>query len=391
MPWKAVSAVDERLVFISRVGTESFAEACRQAGISRKTGYKWVKRYEQGGPQALCERRSVARANGKALTDEQVDMVVLLRRDHPTWGPKKLRARLLSLGKKSVPSESAIGDVLKRQGLIRPRRRKVYAPREFLGLTVGEQPNDVWCADFKGDFALGDKTRCYALTITDFASRYLIDCTALTSTKEEPVRAVFERVFREFGLPEVIRTDNGVPFASTGVGGLTQLAIWWIKLGITPERIEAGHPEQNGRHERMHRTLKAEATRPPASEPATQQRKFDCFRHIYNDERPHEALNQRTPTSVYDVSRRAMPLSLRTPTYTPPQVARKLDPAGRLRVFATQVLITRQLANELVGVEDIDDDVKAVSFGPFLLGEVRRKGKVILFGPPRSVRAAVTL
>jgi len=391
MPWKAVSAVDERLVFISKVGTESFAEACRQAGISRKTGYKWVKRYEAGGPQALCERRCVARANGKALQAAQVDRVVSLRREHPTWGPKKLRARLLELGNEHVPSESAIGDVLKRQGLIRPRRRKVYAPREFLGLTVGEQPNDVWCADFKGDFALGDKTRCYALTITDFATRYLIDCTALSSTKEEPVRAVFERVFREFGLPEVIRTDNGVPFASTAVGGLTKLAIWWIKLGITPERIEAGHPEQNGRHERMHRTLKAEATRPPAHDQSAQQRTFDGFRHIYNDQRPHEALNQKTPASVYDVSRRPMPMSLRTPKYEPPLFAKTLDRSGRLCAFGTRVPIAKQLANELVGVEDIDDDVKMISFGPFLLGEVRRKGKVIQFGPPRGVRAAPAL
>ena len=330
MPWKTVVAMEERMRFITRAlhEDESFAQLCRQAGISRKTGYKWIERYEQGGPAGLEERRSIAGRNAKRLADAQVDAVVEVRHEHPTWGPKKIRARLLELGQEA-PSSSAIGDVLKRHGLVHPRRRRPHAPREFLGLTVGEQPNDVWCVDFKGDFRLGDKTRCYPLTISDFSSRYLLRCTALESTRDELATSVFESVFREFGLPEVIRSDNGVPFASTGIGGLTRLSIWWIKLGITPERIEPGHPEQNGRHERMHRTLKAEATRPPAENLTAQQRVLDRFRHQYNDIRPHEALEQKTPTSRYSVSRRTMPASLSSPRYEEPLITKRLDDHGR--------------------------------------------------------------
>jgi len=394
MPWKKVAAMDERMRFVARARQEdeSFSVLCRQFGISRKTGYKWVERFERSGPAGLEERRSVTTHNAKALRDEQVDAVVSLRREHPTWGPKKLRAYLLELGRNDVPSASAIGDVLKRCGLVRPRRRRPYASREFLGLTIGEQPNDVWCVDFKGDFLLGDKTRCYPLTISDFASRYLLDCTALRGTKEAPAHAVFESVFREFGLPEIIRSDNGVPFSSNAVGGLTRLVIWWIKLGITPERIELGHPEQNGRHERMHRTLKAESTRPPAANLVAQQRAFDRFRHVYNDVRPHEALGQKPPVTSYSVSRRVLPETLEPPVYEEPLVTKRLDKLGRLAVLGSAIVITGLLANEEVGLEDAGENVKTVYFGPLRLGDVRRKGKeVFLDRAPRRVRAAITL
>jgi transposase InsO family protein len=393
MPWKTVVAMDERMRFITRAleGDESFAQLCRQFGISRKTGYKWVERFELGGPAGLEERRSTAGRNAKVLPDDQVDAVVAVRREHPTWGPKKIRARLVELGQ-AAPSKSAIGDVLKRHGLVHPRRRRPHAPREFLGLTVGERPNDVWCVDFKGDFRLGDKTRCYPLTISDFYSRYLLRCTALESTKEESAIRVFEGVFQEFGLPEIIRSDNGVPFASTGVGGLTRLAIWWIKLGIVPERIEPGHPEQNGRHERMHRTMKAEATRPPGENLAAQQRLLDRFRHQYNDIRPHEAIGQKTPMSRYSVSRRAMPATLGSPTYEEPLLAKRLDDSGRLRVFGAKVTLTKLLAREEVGVEEHEDSSMTVYFGPLRLGEVRRKDKEVVFDRELSApRPAILL
>jgi transposase InsO family protein len=352
-----------------------------------------VERFELSGLLGLGDRDRVAYRNANALDETQVDAVVALRRAYPTWGPKKLRARLVELGEVEVPSASTIGDVLKRNGLVRPRRRRPYASREFLGLTIGEQPNDVWCVDFKGDFRLGDKTRCYPLTISDFATRYLVDCSALASTKELPARSVFERVFREFGLPEIIRSDNGVPFASVGVGGLTSLVVWWIKLGIMPERIEPGHPEQNGRHERMHRTLKEEATRPPAANLAAQQRALDVFRHIYNDERPHEALGQKTPKSRYSVSHRRLPAIVEEVSYEEPLVGRRLDTSGRLSAFGTKVMITRLLANEQVGVHESEDaEGKAVHFGPLWLGDIRRKGKsVFLDQTPRVVRTAITL
>jgi transposase InsO family protein len=392
MPWKTVVAMQERMRFITMVLNEgeSFSSLCRQFGISRKTGYKWVERYEQRGPSGLDARPSIAGRNVNALSADRVDAVVDVRREHPTWGPKKIHARLVELGQ-VPPSCSAIGDVLKRQGLVRPRRRRPHCPREFLGLTAGEQANDVWCVDFKGDFRLGDKTRCYPLTISDYSSRYLLRCTALGSTKEELATEVFEEVFREFGLPEIIRSDNGVPFASTGIGGLTRLAIWWIKLGIVPERIEPGHPEQNGRHERMHRTLKAEATRPPEQDLVCQQRVFDRFRHVYNDVRPHEGIGQKTPASRYSVSRRTMPTSPVAPKYEAPLITKRLDDHGRLSIMGSKVLLTAMLAHEEVGVEEYEGGA-TIYFGPIRLGDVRRKGnEVVLDRTLHAARAAILL
>jgi len=395
MPWKTVFAMEARMKFISAMdeSDESFAGVCRRFGISRKTGYKWLSRYERGGPGALEEASSAARSNAKSLSDAQVDAIVALRREHPTWGPKKLRSRLETLGTCTpLPATSTFGAVLKRQGLVVPRRRRASGPRELTGLTIGERPNDVWCVDFKGDFALGDRTRCYPLTISDFESRYLLACDALSSTKERSAREVFERVFREFGLPEYIRSDNGVPFSSTGIGGLTALCIWWIKLGITPERTEPGHPEQNGRHERMHRTLKAEAAHPPQYEPVAQQRVHDRFRHEYNDIRPHEALGLRTPASRYAVSRRSMPSQLKSPDYPVEMETRRLDGSGRLSLYGATIVIANALASESVGVERVGDDVSDIYFGPLRLGSISyRNKKATLTKGPSRIRAAVAL
>ena len=395
MPWKTVLAMHERLKFITALdeSDESFAELCRRFGVSRKTGYKWLERYESEGPRGLEVRKSAAHTNAKALNEDQLDVIVELRREHPTWGPKKLRARLEALGTCTpLPATSTVGAVLKRYGLVRPRRRRAWPPRELTGLTLGQRPNDVWCVDFKGDFVLGDRSRCYPLTMTDFESRYLIVCTALPSTKEALARVVFERAFREFGLPEYIRSDNGVPFSSVGIGGLTALCIWWIKLGITPERIEPGHPEQNGRHERMHRTLKAEATSPSQYDQPAQQRTLDRFRHEYNDVRPHEAIDLRTPSSRYAVSRRTMPNELRTPTYLPTMTTRRLDDHGRLTWHGHKVALTKGLAFESVGLEEVEDGVSDVYFGPIRLGALSvRNGKPVLGGDARQTRAAVTL
>jgi putative transposase len=395
MPWKAHDAMHERMKFITLVQEEdaSFTTLCESFGISRKTGYKWLHRYEELGPRGLEERQSVAGTQTNALGDEQVDAIVRLRREHPTWGPKKLRARLEVLGTcMPLPAVSTMGAVLKRHGLVRPRRRRAHCPRELTGLTAGERPNDVWCVDFKGDFVLGDRTKCYPLTITDFESRYLIACIALPSTNDALVREMFMRVFREFGLPEYIRSDNGVPFSSTGIGGLTGLSIAWIKLGITPERIAAGHPEQNGRHERMHKTLKAEATLPPQHDLAAQQRVFDRFRYIYNDLRPHEAIKLRTPASRYAVSGRAM-REAATPTYLQMMQTRRLDDHGRLSLHGQKLLVTKALAFENVGLEDLGEGVSDVYFGPLRLGAVRLDGKTCVLdrGEPRRLRAAITL
>ena len=268
MPWKETCAMTEKLKFIAACAEgdekESFAALCRRFGISRKTGYKWLSRYEEGGAAGLEEKERGVREVEHRLSEELVSRVIEARKSHPKWGPKKLRAWLGEHeGVEGLPSASTIGEWLKRYGLVRPRRRRLRVPLNPNALDKCQMPNDVWCIDFKGHFALGDKKRCYPLTLTDAASRYILCCEALLKTDAVAVRPHIERAFLEFGLPRKIRSDNGPPFATVGVGGLSALSVWWIRLGIEPERIEPGHPEQNGRHERMHRTLKDE----PASEP----------------------------------------------------------------------------------------------------------------------------
>jgi len=377
VPWKETCAVDERLRFIAAVNEsdESFSELCRQFGISRKTGYKWCKRYEQFGPAGLEDRAPIPRSCPHATPPEMLDLILELRKERPTWGPKKLRARLQTLGYEGVPAASTIGDILKKHGLIRPRRRRVYPPLVPSPIQPPEQPNDTWCVDFKGHFALGDGSRCHPLTVTDEVSRYLLKCEGLAKADEASVQPHFDRAFREFGLPRRIRSDNGPPFATAGIGGLSKLSVHWIKLGIHPERIEPGKPEQNGRHERMHKTLKEEATQPPAATLSEQQRRFDRFRHIFNDERPHEALGQKPPASVYTPSPRPMPREPKSPEYPDTMTVRKLDASGRLQFGGDNTLVTRLLANEPVGLLPIDDGVWELYYGPVLLAQVTLKSK----------------
>jgi transposase InsO family protein len=270
---------------------------------------------------------------------------------------------------------STIAGVIKRYGLVRKQRRRPRIPRysEPLGACVA--PNDVWCADFKGHFALLDRSRCYPLTVSDAASRFLLKCEGMRITDEAHVRVHFERAFVEFGLPARIRTDNGPPFATRAVGGLSKLAVWWVQLGITPERIEPGHPEQNGRHERMHRTLAEEATRPPSRNLRAQQRTFDLFRQQYNEQRPHEALGQKPPASVYTPSRRPMPSSAACPEYGPDQVVRLVDSSGRIRWQTWRVAISHLLVGQPVGARCVADGRWEVRYGPLVLGilDERRK------------------
>lgn len=379
MPWKETSSVDERLRFIALVNEsdETFAELCRQFGISRKTGYKWVERYEQVGPRGLEERRPVAHTFPQATPTAVLDALLALRKERPTWGPKKLRVCLEGMGLERVPATSTLGELLKKHGLIRPRRRRVYTPTTPTTLAVAEQPNDTWCIDFKGHFGLGDKTRCHPLTLTDQVSRYLLKCEGLARPDEASVRLHMERAFYEFGLPLRIRSDNGPPFATLGVGGLSALSVSWIKLGITPERIEPGKPQQNGRHERMHKTLKAEATVPPKGELSEQQRILDRFRHEYNDERPHEALGQRTPASRYSVSRRRMPSKPASPEYPETMIVRRLNEQGRLKFGGGYTVLSKLIASEPVGLMSITDNVWEVYYGPVVLGRVSIDNKTL--------------
>lgn len=363
--------MDERMRFIVAIdeGDEPFAEICRRFGISRKTGYKWLERYEQSGPSGLEARRPVAQSQPHRVADAVADLVVRARKEHPFWGPRKLKAWLSTQHPdRALPAASTIGELLKSRGLIRPRRRRLRVPLHPSPLAGCSRPNALWCADFKGHVALGDRSRCHPLTITDGYSRYLLACEGLSEPKTAPVRVQFERVFREFGLPDRIRTDNGAPFASTALGGLSELAVWWIKLAIVPERIEPGHPEQNGRHERMHRTLGEEAMTPPGTALAEQQRAFDRFRHEYNDQRPHEALGQKPPAKVYVTSARAYPEQLREPEYGRDFVVRRLDDQGRLPRRGCKLRLARALALEPIGLREMDNDRWHVFYGPVLLG-----------------------
>jgi putative transposase len=367
VPWKEMCPMDEKLRFIVQVreSEESFAELCRQFGISRKTGYKWVERYEARGAVGLTTRPPVARECRHRMPTATLDRLIALRKDHPTWGPKKLRARLVALEEKDVPAASTIGDALKKHGLIRPRRRRAYPPHQHQHLAETQAPNDTWCVDFKGHFACGD-ARCHPLTITDHFSRYLLKCEALTSPDELSVKPHFERAFREFGLPMRIRSDNGAPFATAAVGGLSSLSVWWIKLGITPEHIDPGEPQQNGRHERMHRTLGEDAVSPASSSVDQQQRVFDRWRCIYNDDRPHEALEMKAPTKVYQVSRRRMTETLRSPEYPSSMRVSQADSAGRIRLWGgkNKVLLSPLLAHEPIGLESIGQDTWRIFYGP---------------------------
>jgi transposase InsO family protein len=384
MPWKESRAVDERVRFIAACveSDDTFAEICRRYGVSRPTGYKWIKRYEERGPAGLLDQPPVAYVHRLQTPADLVDAIVQLRKQRPFWGPKKLLARLRELEpERSWPAASTIGEVLKRNGLIRPRRRRPRVPSGVTPIERGTTPNDVWCADFKGHFALGDRTRCHPLTISDEFSRYVLKCEALARAKGPPVRAHFELAFREFGLPLGMRTDNGPPFASTAVGGLSELSVWWIQLGIRPLRIDPGEPQQNGVHERMHRTLKQETTHSPGDTQADQQRVFDRFRREFNDERPHEALAMRPPTRVYTPSPRSFPDHVRQPEYGPGFVVRRCNHAGSASVRGIHVHFTRLLSYANVGVTECADGRWEICYGPVLLGHVDETS-----GKPRFVR-----
>jgi len=310
MPWSETSPMDQRIQFVSDFlrDTFTFTELCDRFGVSRKTGYKWINRYIEHGPEALEQRSSKPIASPNKTPDNIEQLILQTRRRHPSWGGKKildyLRPRHPQL---ALPHRSTACDILKRNGLAKakPKRRKIGHPGK--PAAVGTAPNDVWCADFKGHFKTRDQRYCYPLTITDDYSRKLLCCHGLLGTGVDDAITVFTRVFREFGLPERILTDNGVPFAANTLGRLSRLSAWWVKLGITPVLIQPGCPQQNGRHERMHRTLKAEATKPPAANRRTQQRKFNRFREEFNAIRPHDALDGQVPDQWYEYSPRELP------------------------------------------------------------------------------------
>ncbi|KAF0226143.1 MAG: hypothetical protein FD175_3087 [Beijerinckiaceae bacterium] len=392
MPWKGCSVMEERLRFVARLlDGEGMSDVCREFGISRKTGYKIFDRYKEHGLEALTDRsrRPVRYAN---QLPEQIESLILrCKREKPHWGARKNRELLLRKldGDFRVPANSTIHAVLCRHGLVKALGRR--RPRaQGTELSPGLAPNDLWCVDFKGEFKLGSGRYCYPLTVTDHASRFLLLCEALESTREDPAITAFGRLFRERGLPGAIRSDNGVPFASpNGLFGLSKLSVWWLRLGVEIERIKPGHPQQNGRHERMHLTLKKEATRPPGMNSLQQQARFDAFIKEFNDERPHEALDMKRPADVYRPS--AKPYDGKLPEIDYPLHDRDVmvTSCGRICMYRKRVNISSVLAGQRLGIKEIDDGIWLVSFMSYDLGFIDLEQKTLQpldnpFGPRLS-------
>jgi putative transposase len=367
MPWRKTCVMDERVKFIGlHLQQEmTMADLCRYFGISRVTGYKWLRRYEADGVDGLTDQSRAPQHHPHAVPEEVAEAIVSFRGAHPRWGPLKLRARLSQQHPQITwPAASTIGEMLKRHGLTVPRRRVRKSPRYSSPLGTCDAPNAVWSADFKGWFTTGDGARCDPFTVVDNYSRFLLRCQAVTRPDGESVTPVLEAAFREHGLPGALRTDNGPPFATTSVGALSRLSIWLIKLGVTPERIEPGKPAQNGRLERLHRTLKAETADPPQSTLRAQQKAFDRFREEYNHHRPHQALGQKTPASFYAPSARDYPMRLPEMVYPTGYELRKVRSQGEFKWHGRSVYLSDPLAGEVVGFQQIADHLYNIYFGP---------------------------
>jgi putative transposase len=373
--------MDERVSFVADYLSRAFtmAELCRRYRVSRPTGYELRARYAASGPSGLAPRSRRPHTHPQATAPELVEAIVALRAKHPDWGPVKLLDRLrLNAPDRAWPAPSTVGSLLKMRGLIPSRRRRPAVAPSTRPTTAMTVPNAVWTIDFKGEFLTRDGVWCYPLTVMDGCTRYLLACRALAAPRTAPTRAVLAEVFREFGVPQRIRSDNGVPFAGpTALARLSRLAVWWIRLGIVPERIQPGRPAQNGRHERMHRTLKRCTTRPPAANRGAQQRRFGVFRREYNDERPHAALGAVTPSMLYVPSTRTMPSTLPPVTYPRHFVVRRVISNGCVKWRNQVVSVSAVLTGEDVGLEEIDDAAWAVYFGPVRLGTLdERHGRI---------------
>lgn len=355
MPWHESRAMDERLGFVSEwlSGEVSKTELCEAYGISRRVGYKWLARYQAEGVSGLADRSHAPLIHGRATSADLVEKIVGLRRNRPTWGPRKLVAKLEQLHPGlDWPSHSTVHELLKREGLVQARRLRRRPPPRLGELVTAERPNQVWAVDHKGWIRLGDGRRCEPLTLADTYSRFLLAVSTGGGVCEAETRPVMERAFKAYGLPEVIRSDNGSPFASASVTGLTGLSVWWIKLGVRPERITPGRPQENGRLERFHLTL-LEAMRPPAATRAAQARRFEAFRRDYNHQRPHQALKQTPPADFYTPSPRPMPKRTQEPDYSG-KITRKVRSNGEIKFAGGLVHISSALAGEGVGIEQIE-------------------------------------
>jgi transposase InsO family protein len=378
--------VDLRIEFITRLQRgERMSDPCREYGISRKTGHKLKKRFERSGTAGLFDESRAPKHIPHRTPPEIAELVVAERMRHPTWGAKKLKDVLEKRLGHGLPAASTLGDILLRRGLIEPRKRRPRHTSTPTGLRVAHSPNDIWCVDYKGQFRLGDGHYCYPLTVTDQVTRFLLACEGMPAISDEAAREAFVDVFREHGLPLVMRSDNGVPFASTGLAGLTRLSVFWLRLGIKLERIRPAHPEENGRHERMHRTLKRETTRPARNNLLQQQERFDSFRHEFNHDRPHEALGMKRPSEVYTDSIRPYPTKLPEPTYGTHDDTVIVDRWGAIRLARRRFHLSEALAGQPVGLREEDDGRWLVTFLDMDLGFVQRDRTFTAASPPGAV------
>jgi putative transposase len=380
MPWSQTSPMDQKTQFIADYLRQYFSitELCERYGVARKTGYKLVERYLRYGAAGLEERSRKPHHSPNETDSAIVAALLEVRRRHPLWGAKKLLRIVHQRHPRwSLPARSTVCDILARHGMVakKRQRRRIGHPGKPSSLILA--PNDLWSADYKGQFRTGNGRYCYPLTVADGCSRYLLGCQALSSTAVAEARPVFTRLFKEYGLPKRIRTDNGVPFATNTLARLSSLSAWWVRLGIVPELIEPGQPQQNGCHERMHKTLKAETTRPPANSLRAQQRKFDRFRDEFNHERPHEALDQHTPASRYRASLREMPSKLPPLQYPDRFEVRYVSANGGIRWKCQWVNVSIVCAGEYVGLEEIDDGIWELYFGPLKLGRLNERRMLI--------------
>jgi transposase InsO family protein len=377
-----MSISEQRAAFVAdyRRDLWSMTELCARYAVARKTGYKWVARHEAEGRGGLEDRSRCPRTQPTAVSSAVTAAIVAMRQQHPRWGPRKLRARLQRQDPTAVwPARSTVAKILHRAGLVDPVGRRVRPTASpHRGPLIATGPNDIWTTDFKGQFKTGDGRYCYPLTVLDRFSRFALDCYGLAAPTANDTRRRFLRLFHTYGLPAVLRSDNGTPFASTGLAGLSRLAVWWLRLGIQLDRITPGHPQENGSHERFHRTLKAETACPPAATVRQQQARFDAHRREYNEERPHEALNDQPPATHYRPSSRPMPTRLVAPDYPRHWEIRRVGSNGCIAWHSTVVFLTSALESEDVGFEPIDDGLWVIYLAAQALGRFDERTCTVL-------------
>lgn len=377
MPWRRVQPMEERVQFVmaARGGHFGVSQLCREYGISRKTAYKWLGRYDGEHLATLQDRSRAPHTCPHAMPEDVRAALVGARKAHRFWGPRKILAYLAERSDlvDRLPAASTAGDLLKRLGLVEPRRRRSRYPHPGSSPLEAKEPNDVWCVDFKGEFKTRDGVWCYPLTVTDGHSRLLLMCDALPSTAHNGAQAAFQHLFAEVGLPLAIRSDNGCPFCSSAINGLSRLSVWWTKLGIAHQRIRPASPHENGQHERMHRTLKAETTRPPAQDARAQQRRFDDFRYEFNEIRPHEAIGMKPPITLWTPSPRSLPERLPGPDYDGHMLVRTVRHSGEMKFAGSMVFVSEVLVGEKVALEEVDDGIWHLRFYNTLLARLDRR------------------